>query len=320
MQMGVGSVILEKDFWVCWAIKELFALPDIGKYLIFKGGTSLSKVYHVINRFSEDIDISIDRGFLGFGGDDEPEAAVSNKERQRRVGALMTACQQKIVAELLPALNGAIQTKMGDDLFWHLQLDESDPDRQTLLFHYPSSLPDRESGYIRRSVKIEMGARADHWPYEIREVSSYVAEQFPEGFKEPICHVKVLAAERTFWEKATILHAEYHRPFDKAAPERLSRHYYDFDALIQKGIAERAGPDILKRVVEHKSIFFRSGWAKYGEAVPGSLKIVPPEIRMKALRSDYIRMQEMFFGKVTEFNGIIERLTKWEDAFNGDNR
>ena len=86
---GIQAVIVEKDFWVCWTLKELFGLPAIGEHLIFKGGTSLSKVFKVIERFSEDIDVSIDRTFLGFGGANEPEAGASNKEKQRRIEALI---------------------------------------------------------------------------------------------------------------------------------------------------------------------------------------------------------------------------------------
>src|SRR6266545_1215925 len=95
----MSPVMVEKDFWVCWTLKELFALPAMGDHLIFKGGTSLSKVFKIIERFSEDIDVSIDRSFLGFGGTNEPEAGTSNKEKQRRVEALKTACQKKIAEE-----------------------------------------------------------------------------------------------------------------------------------------------------------------------------------------------------------------------------
>src|SRR5947207_675532 len=107
---NIQAQVVEKDFWVCWTLKELFQLPVIGEHLIFKGGTSLSKVFKVIERFSEDIDVSIDRGFLGFGGTNEPEAGASNKEKQRRIEALKVASQQKIATELLPALEAVIKS------------------------------------------------------------------------------------------------------------------------------------------------------------------------------------------------------------------
>ena len=201
---------------------------------------------------------------------------------------------------------------------WSLRTDDDDPDQQTVMFDYPTSFTPDATGYIRRAVKIEMGARADHWPCETKMVTPYVAEQFPQGFKAGSCTVKVLSAERTFWEKATILHAEYHRPPDKPLPERFSRHYCDFYELIRKGVAKSAvgKPELLARVAEHKSLFFRSSWAKYGEAAKGTLRLTPPEERMKALRDDYGKMQQMFFGQPPEFDSIIELLKQWESEFN----
>lgn len=316
--LNMQPVIVEKDFWVCWTLKELFQLPTFGEHLIFKGGTSLSKVYKVIERFSEDIDVSMDRSFLGFGGDNEPEKAASNKEKQRRIEALKAACQEKIAVELLPALDAAIRAKVRNGETWALRSDDDDPDRQTLLFEYPTSFASEASGYIRRLVKIEMGARADHWPSEAKVITPYVAEQFPAGFKHGSCAVKVLSAERTFWEKATILHAEFHRPAEKPMPDRFSRHYCDLYELIRKGVGKSAvgKPELLARVGQHKSLFFKTSWARYGEAVKGTLRIAPPEHRVEALRNDYGRMQQMFFGEVPEFKKILSLLGEWERDFN----
>ncbi len=314
----LDPVIVEKDFWVCWTLKELFRLPEIGEHLIFKGGTSLSKVFKVIERFSEDIDVSIDRAFLGFGGENEPEKGGSSNEKRRRVEALKEACQKRIATGLHPALEAAIKSKITATEAWSLRNDDEDADQQTLLFEYPSSFASVSSGYIRRAVKIEMGARADHWPCETKTVTPYVAEQFPQGFKERVCTVKVLSAERTFWEKATILHAEFHRPADKPIPERFSRHYCDFYELIRKDVAKSAveKPELLARVAEHKSLFFRSASAKYSEAVRGTLRIAPPEHRLRPLRDDYGKMLQMFFGEPPNFDSIIAILTQWESEFN----
>jgi hypothetical protein len=315
---GMEAVIVEKDFWVCWTLKELFRLPAIGEHLIFKGGTSLAKVFKVIERFSEDIDVSIDRGYLGFAGANEPEAGASNKERQRRIEALKAACQRKIATELFPALEAAIGAKVRVGENWSLGPDTDDPDRQTLLFDYPSSFAPEAVGYIRRTVKIELGARADHWPFETKPLTPYVAEQFQESFKEPSFAIKVLSVERTFWEKATILHAEFHRPADKAMPERFSRHYSDFYELIHKGVSKSATPKLplLARVAEHKNLFFKSSWAKYGEAAKGTFRVRPPEYRLKTLREDYQKMRQMFFGEQPEFDKIIALLNQWESEFN----
>lgn len=317
-QTGFDAIIVEKDFWVCWTLKEMFQLPAIGEHLIFKGGTSLSKVYKVIERFSEDIDVSIDRGFLGFGGTNEPEAGASNKEKQRRIEGLKIACQQKIAETLLPALEAGIKVKVRHDEKWTLRSDADDPDRQTLLFEYPTSFPVDVAGYVRRIVKIEMGARADHWPSETKAVTPYVAEQFPQGFKEGSCVVKVLSAERTFWEKATILHAEFFRPAEKPMPERFSRHYCDFYEMVRRGGSTSAVAklDLLARVAQHKNLFFKTSWARYNEAVKGSLRVMPPEHRLKALREDYVKMQQMFYGEPPGFDTILSLLSQWESDFN----
>ena len=317
-QRNMQAHVVEKDFWVCWTLKELFQLPIIGEHLIFKGGTSLSKVFRIVERFSEDIDISIDREFLGFGGANDPEAGTSNKDKQRRIEALKTACQQKISSELQPALESAIKAPIGRREQWALRHDNDDPDQQTLLFEYPTVFPQETSHYIRRAVKIEMGARSDHWPSETKTVTPFVAEQFPKGFKEPNCTVKVLSAERTFWEKATILHAEFHRPANKAIPERFSRHYYDFYELIRKGVADEAGRqlDLLERVTKHKGLFFKSSWAKYEEAAKGTLHLLPQKYRIQALREDYGKMREMFFGEPPTFDEILGTIQEWEQKFN----
>jgi hypothetical protein len=163
-----------------------------------------------------------------------------------------------------------------------------------------------------------MGARADHWPCEMKPVTPYVAEQFPQGFREASCAVKVLSVERTFWEKATILHAEFYRPADKAIPERFSRHYCDVYELIRKSVSSEAAKrlELLERVTHHKSVFFKSSWARYGEAARGTLKIAPPEHRLKALREDYAKMQEMFFSKPPQFEIMMGVLRQWESEFN----
>jgi len=134
----------------------------------------------------------------------------------------------------------------------------------------------------------------------------------------PNGEVKVLSAERTFWEKATILHAEFHRPPEKATPDRFSRHYCDFHEMIRKGVATSAAEklDLLARVAQHKSLFFRSSWARYDEAARGTLRLAPPEHRLKALREDYARMQQMFFGEAPGFDQIVELLKQWESEFN----
>lgn len=316
-RLGVSAAIVEKDFWVCWTLQELFALPNIGSHLIFKGGTSLSKVYRIIDRFSEDIDISIARDYLGFGGDQSPEAATGGKERARRLERLMAAAEVKIADELRPALAKAFEAKLRAGETWSLDLDPGDA--QSLLFRYPrATVSGAGETYVQPNVKIELGARSDDWPREVRAVTSYVAEQFPTAFQTPSCEVAVLEAERTFWEKATLLHSYCHCPPDKPIPPRLSRHYYDLALLIEKGVGAKAAVrlDLLERVVAHKTVFFRSGWTNYESAKPGGLRLTPPAERREEWQKDYEHMGEMLFHVPRLFGEMLASIEAFECAFN----
>jgi len=315
-KLGIGEVILEKDFWVCWTLRELFALPGIGEHLIFKGGTSLSKVWRAIARFSEDIDVSLSREWLGFTGDRSPEHATSGKKQRERIEDLAAACSRKIATEILPALRARAAATLGDK-GWDIIVDSDDS--QTLRFTYPSdastTTPD---AYVRREVKIEFGARSDDWPAEDKSVVPYVAELYPETLGDAVAPLRVLSLERTFWEKATILPAEAHREEAKPTPQRFSRHYADLAALAAHPSAAVAvaRDDLRARVVEHKRVFFAAAWAKYETAVPGTFRLIPPAYRLAALESDYREMQEMFFGRSRPWSEIIERLRNLEARIN----
>ena len=163
-----------------------------------------------------------------------------------------------------------------------------------------------------------MGARSDHFPVETASVSPYLKDQIPDVVDESEVLVRVLDAQRTFWEKATILHAEYHRPSDKALPKRQSRHYYDMVQLADHSIGQNAivNTELLTRVAEHKKVFFKSGWANYDAAKPGTLRLVVNPTRIPDLRTDYAEMQPMFFGESPSFDSIVERLRLLENEIN----
>ncbi len=261
---GMTSIIVEKDFWVCWTLKRLFDLPEIGQHILFKGGTTLSKVYGLIERFSEDIDISFDREWLGFVGEQDPENAPSNNKTDKLLKALQNTCSDKIKYELLPALEASFETILGpcdsEGSTWQLAWDSADP--HVIYFMYPNPIrPDvsPQPDYIRPIVKIELGARSDHWPSSRHTIIPYAAETFPHLFSAPESLVTVLEVERTFWEKVTILHAEFHRGEVSTGPERVSRHYYDVYRMAEREVVETALSrlDLLERVVEHKSVFYR---------------------------------------------------------------
>ncbi|MCH8044219.1 MAG: nucleotidyl transferase AbiEii/AbiGii toxin family protein [Planctomycetes bacterium] len=310
--------LVEKDFWVCWTLKRLFSLDEFGSHLTFKGGTSLSKVYRVIERFSEDLDVSIERGFLGFGGENEPENGQSGKEQQRRVKKLKKACQAVIVEKIQPQLESAIGAQLGASGDWRISLDLDDPDRQTLLFHFPPAIRDGLSPYFARSVKIELGARSDHYPVEDATLSPYLYDAIPEALDECQVTVRVLCVTRTFWEKATILHVLHHQPIKKPIRKGQSRHLYDLYRLAKHDVCEKALADLglLRRVAQFKSVFFKSSWAKYDEAKPGTLRLVPTAARMDELKRDYQSMEPMFFGDAIEFEEIISGLAELQCRIN----
>ena len=318
-RLGISEKIVEKDFWVCWMLRLLFALPDFGPHLTFKGGTALSKVLIIIERFSEDIDVVLDREWLGFGGGKSPEAAPSKKKRNERLDALKTACRERIRTGLKPGLEAAIRTALPSGERWALRPDESDSEGQTLLYEYPSCWPIVADAYVSPMVKIEMGARSDSWPVQNAEVKPYAAEAVPQAFAEVTCPVRVLTAERTFWEKATLLHEETFRPPDKPRKARLARHYYDVWCLIQKEVAARAVADLalLARVVDHRRIFFPWSWVDYSTMRQGTLRLLPPASQLADWRSDYEAMTgDMFMGPKPSFDQVLAVVRRFEEEFN----
>ena len=177
-QLGLQAVSVEKDFWVCWTLRTLFAMPGVGDHLTFKGGTSLSKAWKLIQRFSEDIDLIVDKNALGFGGDAAPDRASSNNKRRERLEKLMEASRQWVQGTLQPALRDNLKSALGE-AGWNLEVDPDVADGQCLLFHYLSVFATTSAGYVRPVVKIELGARSDDWPHETIAIQPYVLELFP---------------------------------------------------------------------------------------------------------------------------------------------
>lgn len=315
VEIGLSEDIIEKDFWVCWLLKELFQLEGIKENLTFKGGTSLSKVYKVIERFSEDIDVSVERSYLGFVGDRDP-ANVGSKQAKKLIDELGEQCKTFVQGELYQRLEELINKKIGGKN-WNLEIDENDGDGQTILFTYPK-LTSKTSEYIKPVVKIELGARSDHWPVSMQNISPYVAEVLPASMKNMDAEIRVLNIERTFWEKATILHMYAHYSVGKTAPERQSRHYYDFYFLLKSDGKKKAleNVELLEKVASHKDLYFKAAWANYSSAKKGSLKLIPDEQVMKKMESDYKAMSEMLAGVVPSWGNIIETIKEFEKNFN----
>lgn len=320
-RLGLRAASIEKDFWVCWTLRELFSLPGCGSHLTFKGGTSLSKGWKLIERFSEDIDVVMEREFLGFGGDKSPEKAGSNKERDRRLEHLKLACQQRIQKSLQPELGQRLEATLPTETKWDLVNDAEDADGQTLLFHYPSVYAD--ASYIRPVVKIELGARSDTEPCGTPQIQPYLLDAFPGLFGTGTFTIRTVEPIRTFWEKAMLLHEETYRKSSSGPKLRLARHYYDLWCLIRKGVAEKAKADaeLFQRVAAHRAVFFRKSKEAQATLHPGSLRLIPLPEQLPAWKADYQAMSEdMFFGEVPKFEDVLRTVEEFERDFNGSKR
>lgn len=329
----VTPIIIEKDFWVCWTLRRLMSVTVLADNLTFKGGTSLSKVYGIIERFSEDIDLTIGRDAPKIVDTLPPmEEGISGNERQRRTKAIKAAAQTFAQEIALPELSNAIAHALGTSEGWSVLIDPEDPDAQTILFQYPKLLNygggfgaggysvrnfgEGEDGYIRPRIKLEFGARGETEPSEIKALIPYIALEFPDELPDATINVATLSVERTFWEKVTILHALHHGT--KLLPE-MSRHYYDTAMLAEKGVDDAAmiSPDLLARVVLNKSLMFADNKASYGTAILGSLRLVPNDDLRERLRADYVAMTEMFMIPPPSFDDLMTMIAALEAKLNG---
>ena len=323
LRRGLHPAIMEKDFWVCWLLGVLFGHRHFRDALVFKGGTSLSKVFGAITRFSEDIDLSLSPAFLGIA-EEEVERASSRTQRTRWMERLEEACaiavRQQIQAQLEAATVGIFGHR-SDGQPWIEFVMETTTLSPVLLFHYPTT----QAGgftYLRRMVKMEFGSLTDQRPAGLHSVSPWVAEDLPDSFRDWHCEVVALDVERSYWEKATILHAEYHRAAEERMPERFSRHYADMAALARHPLARRAATryDLRDRVVAWKERFFARAWARYDLARPGTFRLVPPAGRVRELQADYAAMREMYMTQPPSFDDVLATLRELELAINAKER
>ncbi len=309
---NISFVIMEKDFWVCWLLGILFE-SEFADSLVFKGGTSLSKVFGAIERFSEDIDLSLSPIFLGL-----PEVGTTRSQADRWMKKAEIACEVAVQTQIMPALEASVLNILGKNEQVRFEfLKDPNTNSPVLLFHYPSSKP-TGFAYIKRSVKLEFGSLTDQQPIGHHMIRPWIAEVFPAAFTDWRCEVIALDIGRSFWEKATILHAEYHRPSEKLMPDRFSRHYADMALLAKHSEAIKAisQHDLRSRVVLWKSRFFGSSWANYDLANPGTFHLVPQPERLPVLRRDYQLMRDMYLTEPVSFDDILTTLSSLEHRIN----
>jgi hypothetical protein len=324
-RLGTVEQNIEKDFWVCWTLDALFNGLQAGSpRLLFKGGTSLSKGYGLIARFSEDIDITVFREDIGQAATVEELEALSGKRRSARLDAIREACQNYIhgpfLEQLAALLRGLLEAaKVAPDL-GRVEADQDDPDRQSLLLWYPTVTADG-ANYVRRAVKIEAGAKSALDPHSTRTVSPYVTADLADTALA-VPNITTVDPGRTFWDKVVILHG-LRRWWDRRGEvrgggQRVSRHYYDVHRLLASDTGEGFVNDsgMATDCVQHARMFFNRPDFDLAAAAPGSYALVPHNEMLTNLEQDYNAMSQMIFGDVPAFGAIVDSIVNLEKRLN----
>ena len=303
-RMHTKPAIVEKDFWVVWTLEKIFLDDRLNKILMFKGGTSLSKVFNIIGRFSEDIDLILDWNLVS---EQDPQDERSANRQDKYNKKVNKSAKAYIENELLPIVSEILgpicSCKIDEENLYNIKVI------------YPASF---EDDYLRPEILLEIGPLAAWFPFDSFEISSYAAQYFPKVFTKAKCNVNAIVAKRTFWEKATILQNTALRPKDKELPPRYSRHYYDLALMAKATVKDESlnDLDLLQEVIEFKSKFYIDKWSDYTSAKPSSLKLLPPSFRIDELKKDYKAMEHMIFDKHLTFEEIIKILKVLESEIN----
>lgn len=302
-QKGMKPYAVEKDWWVSRTLEIIFQMK-IAKHLVFKGGTSLSKAWKLINRFSEDIDLAIDAAFFeGYKG------AISKTQlsKLRKEAGLYTT------ATIFKELQEEFIKKGFTDLdFKIIEAKDSDQDPRVLEIYYPNIIS-ADSKYILPRVQIEVSCRSLREPFTVKSFGALVDEVFEgKGFAAPLFSVPTVNAERTFLEKLFLLHEEFHRPTDKMRVDRLSRHLYDIYHLNISGAGEKAIKNkvLYETIVAHRYQFSRIGKVNYNLHNPKTLNPIPILEKIEDWKADYNKMKEdmIYDENKPTFETLIQNL------------
>lgn len=313
-KLSRSAIVLEKDVWVCWVLQALFTMPE-KLPMAFKGGTSLSKVFKAIDRFSEDVDITLD--YRGLDASFDPFAAGVSGTRLKKFSEKLKSFVRDYIYDIVrPHFQKKLAAEFIDsDSFL---LDIGGDDGEQLRLYYPTVL-DASEGYVGNSILIEFGGRNITEPNEEHEVRPDIAEHITE-LAFPHSKVNVLSPARTFLEKATLIHAECQRQVFRSSLKRLSRHWYDLAMLadLPYGQAALTDWDLFAAVVKHKKTFYKASHANYDACLIGQLRLVPDDEALAALHDDFQQMIDagMFIGEVPAFNAIVHRLRALEAQIN----
>lgn len=325
-RLGTGEVNVEKDFWVCWTLNALFhGLPTDRPRLLFKGGTSLSKGYGLISRFSEDVDVTVFRDDLGQAASVTELQALSGKKRKAKLEEIKAACQAYIAGPLREQLAALLADSLavagqaaGDA---RVEPDPDDPDGQTLLVWYPPVSATQDGAYVRPAVKIESGAKSALDPNRPLTIRPYVDDDLPE-LDLSVADVVTVDPERTFWDKVVIVHG-LRRWFERRGAlrgggQRVTRHYYDLYRLMGASIGQAAVADLAlgQDCVAHARMFFNSPDLDLATAAPGTFALTPTADMREPLERDYAAMGGMIFGDVPSFKDVMAAVGELEARLN----
>ena len=307
---GMNNAIVEKDLWVCITLDYLFHHSKWKDKIAFKGGTCLSKVYHLIERFSEDIDLILDWRVLGYSVR-EPWEERSNTKQLKFIEDSRDRLFSFLKNEFLPDFKSGLSQKLGINC--DVYIDEDD--LGTVVFAYPHSFLDNS---ILSVIRLEIGALASWIPLNKVTVKSFIAEEYPNVIFSPDIGLLATTPKRTFWEKVTILHQEAFRPEGSLIPTRYSRHYYDIYCMCRNNVKEKALNDskLLEDVALFKMKFYPRGWARYDLAKFGTIRLIPAEHSLERLKRDYNDMKSMIYGEYPSFEEILKVISQLEKEIN----
>jgi predicted nucleotidyltransferase component of viral defense system len=311
-RMNLPDVVAaEKDWWVVRTL-ELIYQTEIAAHTVFKGGTSLSKAWNLIDRFSEDIDLALDRRFLGF---DKSNIEMSGSQVRK---LRKTSCEY-IASIYLPQLQKTFTGAGFADVKLQLTaIKSADEDPVKISVLYPSVT--EPSKYLSPKVEIEIGSRSLIEPFTERRFTSFVGEQFQgRDFADTEITIPVVNPERTFLEKVFLLHEEFQQPKEKVKVDRLSRHLYDLEKLMDTEFGKKALEDtkLYQHIVQHRQTITPLRGLDYANHIPEKINLLPPDELMEAWRKDYELMrQSMIYRESLLFDKLISRLTELKNRIN----
>lgn len=296
---------IEKDWWVTQTLKAISLLKDSGK-MVFKGGTSLSKGWDLIKRFSEDIDIALDQSLFG----------ISKNPSKQQITKLRVKAGKYISSDFLNEIKIRFSDSgINDEISIKLVEAGSDTDPRIIEIIYEPLF--QQSDYLKPTVKIEIGVRSLIEPNEMRELNSIISSEMKDKISlgEPFSFATV-RPEKTFLEKIFLLHEEFKKEIGKTRTDRLSRHLYDLEKMMDTVYGNNAISDIslYKSIVEHREIFNKLSYLEYPIHSPHGITIIPPSEIMNAWENDYRIMRESLIqGDSIEFSELISRITTLQE-------